>query len=145
MAIVPAAHQKICMGNEEARRGVTPARLLLPGAKDVSASQADRGGEQQHTQRRQQALFEIAGTPHEGSMKDGVERENAEQQRNEFSKLQKHGQISWLPAKMPPVTTPTGFYAVRPTSREPPSCGERATARKAAPRSPNSRIPLYGS
>jgi hypothetical protein len=73
---------------------VALACSLLPGTENVSASQADGASQQQHPQRRQQLLFEIASGLEERGMQDRIERENAEQQRSEFCQFQKHGKLS---------------------------------------------------
>jgi hypothetical protein len=72
----------------------------LPGAKDVSASQANRGRQQQHAQSGQQLLFEMAAGLKKGSMKNGIKGKDAQQQGSEFSQFQKHVQFS-----LPPQTT----------------------------------------
>src|ERR1700677_1640833 len=55
------------------------------GTKEASAEQGNGGGQQQHAQGGQQLLFKMRPGLKKGSMKNGIESKNADQQRGEFS------------------------------------------------------------
>jgi hypothetical protein len=81
-------------GQRPHQAGIALSGLLLPLSEDGSACQADRGGQHQELERRQQALVNIAPRLEKGRVKDGVKGKNAEQQGGEFSEFEKHGQHS---------------------------------------------------